>query len=255
MRSDSLPLYEEIARDLIGAIDTGAHPVGSLLPTELELAGRYSVSRQTVRMAMRRLAEIGAVSRKQGAGTRVEERNAPSCGFQQTLASLGDLTALAAATVRDVVGIEALVIDRAQARLFGCAPGSRWTRLSYVRRHATGTRNALAWVDVYVDERYSDVLGDLGDNPVLISDLIEQRFGIRVSEVHQEVAATAVDGGMAIKLAATENSPALSVLRRYLDQRKSLFEFSVSIHPAGRYAVTSVLKRLGQPQGYRVLQA
>ncbi|MGL5361758.1 MAG: GntR family transcriptional regulator, partial [Bosea sp. (in: a-proteobacteria)] len=207
MRPDALPLYEEIARDLISAIDAGAHPVGSLLPTEFELVERYGVSRQTVRMAMRRLAEIGAVSRRQGAGTRVEERRAPTTGFQQTLGSLADLTALAAATVREVVRIDALVMDKAQARLFGCAPGSRWSRLSYIRRHAKGSRQALGWVDVHVDERYAAVLGDLGDSHLLVSDLIEKRFGVRVGEVHQDVAATAIDAEKAVALDTAQGTP------------------------------------------------
>jgi hypothetical protein len=37
------------------------------------------------------------------------------------------------------------------------------------------------------------------------------------------------------------------VIRRYLDSHGRLFEISESIHPAGRYVVTSVLKRVGNP--------
>jgi GntR family transcriptional regulator len=244
--SISLRLYEEIARDLIAAIDQGAHPVGSLLPTEFELVERYRVSRQTVRMALRRLEEMGAVSRRQGSGTRVEPRSQPAEGFQQTLASLGDLTALAAATTRDVIGVETVVVDRTQARAFGCAAGSRWRRLSYIRRRANSAYEAIAWVDVYVNERYGDVLDALGPTPMLVSDLIEKRHRVLVSEVRQEVSATALEAQMALQLAANEGSPALMVLRRYFDRRKALFEFSVSIHPAGRYSVTSALRRISR---------
>ena len=64
-----MPIYEDIARDLLEAIHRGQYPVGGLIPTELELAARYEVSRQTVRAAMRRLTELGAVSRRKGSGT------------------------------------------------------------------------------------------------------------------------------------------------------------------------------------------
>jgi len=37
------------------------------------------------------------------------------------------------------------------------------------------------------------------------------------------------------------------VTRRYLDSHGRLFEISESTHPAGRYVVTSVLKRVGNP--------
>ena len=72
-----MPIYEDIARDLLEAIHRGQYPVGGLIPTELELAARYDVSRQTVRAAMRRLTELGAVSRRKGSGTRVETRERP----------------------------------------------------------------------------------------------------------------------------------------------------------------------------------
>jgi len=47
-----MPIYEDIARDLLEAIQRGQYPVGGLIPTELELAARYDVSRQTVRAAI-----------------------------------------------------------------------------------------------------------------------------------------------------------------------------------------------------------
>ncbi len=91
---------------------------------------------------MQRLTEIGAVTRRAGAGTRVEARRQPSGSFQWTLASLGDLTHLAAMTTRDVRSIETVVLDRSMARDLGAAPGSRWMKLSYVRRPVTHHREA-----------------------------------------------------------------------------------------------------------------
>ncbi|KAF0227112.1 MAG: GntR family transcriptional [Beijerinckiaceae bacterium] len=242
--ASTMPLYEEIAHDLIGAIDAGVHPVGSLMPTELELVERYKVSRQTVRMAMQRLTEIGAVTRRAGSGTRVEARRQASGSFQWTLASLGDLTRLAAMTTRDVEIIEPVIMDKSAARNLGAAPGSRWMRLSYIRRPVTPGAKPLAWVDVYVEERYADVLLNLGDNPALVCDLIENRYGARVSEVRQEVSAVALEADHAKALKAEAGTPALKVLRRYYDQRSSLFEVTVSTHPAGRYSISSTLKRL-----------
>jgi GntR family transcriptional regulator len=37
------------------------------------------------------------------------------------------------------------------------------------------------------------------------------------------------------------------VIRRYFDSRGRLFEISESVHPADRYVVTSVLKRVAGP--------
>jgi GntR family transcriptional regulator len=48
-------------------------------------------------------------------------------------------------------------------------------------------------------------------------------------------------------LGAEAGSSALEVIRRYLDSHGRPFEISESTHPAGRYVVTSVLKRVGNP--------
>src|SRR5881628_162268 len=73
VKSDE-PLYLQVVRALKDEIVTGVHPVGSQLPTEEELCERFSVSRYTVREALRRLREDNLVSSRQGAGTVVVPR-------------------------------------------------------------------------------------------------------------------------------------------------------------------------------------
>ncbi|WP_161854750.1 GntR family transcriptional regulator [Bradyrhizobium sp. CCBAU 051011] len=240
-----MPIYEDIARDLLEAIHRGQYPIGGLIPTELELAARYDVSRQTVRAAMRRLTELGAVSRRKGSGTRVETRERPQESFQQTLGSLSDLVELAAATDRDIRRIETVVMDRQAARRFGCQPGSRWLRIPYVRASTKPKSSPLAWVNVYVEESYADAVSDIRKDRRLVCDMIADSYGVIASEVHQTVAATVIPTEYAKALGAEAGSPALEVIRRYLDSHGRLFEISESIHPAGRYVVTSVLKRVG----------
>src|ERR1700733_15713490 len=63
------PLYLQVVRALKDEIVSGVFPVGSQLPTEEELCVRFSVSRYTVREALRRLREDSLVSSRQGAGT------------------------------------------------------------------------------------------------------------------------------------------------------------------------------------------
>ena len=67
------PRHAELTKALIHDITSGVYPVGSSLPGELELAEKHGVSRGTVRVALMRIQELGLVSRKKRAGTRVEE--------------------------------------------------------------------------------------------------------------------------------------------------------------------------------------
>ncbi|MFF3620696.1 GntR family transcriptional regulator [Streptomyces sp. NPDC002467] len=59
--------YLEIADALRRAILSGEHPVGSQLPSESDLAARWSASRGTVRQAVATLASEGLIGSRQGA--------------------------------------------------------------------------------------------------------------------------------------------------------------------------------------------
>ncbi|MFC9849155.1 GntR family transcriptional regulator [Streptomyces sp. NPDC060223] len=59
--------HEEIAEELRRAIDREEYTVGSLLPTETDLAAHYAVSRGTVRQAVAALSAEGLIGSRQGA--------------------------------------------------------------------------------------------------------------------------------------------------------------------------------------------
>lgn len=58
--------YLQVARTLRKEIVDGVYPVGSQLPTEHELCQRFSVSRYTVREALRRLRKTTSSCRGPG---------------------------------------------------------------------------------------------------------------------------------------------------------------------------------------------
>jgi len=60
-------LYRKVAEDIRVAIEAGTYPPGASLPSEAELADRYSVSRGTVRQAFAALRADGVISSRRGA--------------------------------------------------------------------------------------------------------------------------------------------------------------------------------------------
>lgn len=62
----SLPAFRSIARELERQVLSGALPVGSTLPSETSLAGRFSVGRSTIREAIRLLEQAGIIRRAEG---------------------------------------------------------------------------------------------------------------------------------------------------------------------------------------------
>jgi len=71
------PMYQQIAEELRGQIESGALPPASQLPTELELRDRYNVSRNTIRDAVKRLISQGLIETRPGQGTFVTRKIDP----------------------------------------------------------------------------------------------------------------------------------------------------------------------------------
>jgi GntR family transcriptional regulator len=68
-----MPLYSQIAANLLDQIEAGELAPGNRLPPERELSKLLGVNRVTVRRALRFLESQGLLSRRQGAGTFITE--------------------------------------------------------------------------------------------------------------------------------------------------------------------------------------
>lgn len=241
-------LSARIARTLTERITSGRYPVGTLLPTELELAAELGVGRQTVRAAMQHLLDLGLVSRRRHVGTRVESAQATG-GFamNQPLANLSDLELLARSHIRKVRSSGDVVADEALAAELGCAAGSKWARISSLRMDAGEDSTPICWTDVYLLPAYGAVRAVVRKTPeVLMSTLVEQRYGRITAEVHQHIEAVAMPAAIATELDAEAGSPALKIVRRYLDTAGAMFIVTVTWYPSERFAFSMVLKRAGK---------
>jgi GntR family transcriptional regulator len=69
------PLYQQIKALITQSLQSGEWKPGELIPSEVELAGRYKVSQGTVRKAIDELAAEHLVVRRQGKGTFVASHN------------------------------------------------------------------------------------------------------------------------------------------------------------------------------------
>ena len=101
----SKPRYAVLGDELQASIERGDYPVGTLLPTELELCERYSVSRHTARAALAQLIRAGLVSRRPGAGTRVIALSA-AMRYEHEIDSIEDLLQYGNSTRLEVLGTE-----------------------------------------------------------------------------------------------------------------------------------------------------
>lgn len=239
------PHFAEIARELTEGIASGRYPVGSVLPTELELRDHYQTSRHTIRAALHELQQLGLVSRRKNAGTRVESAQ-PRNSFRPSLASVDDLVQFGSEHLRLVQSIEEVAAMGKLAKALQCASGTRWLRVSSLRIDGDRESPPIGWTDVYIDPAYAEVAEAARVQPdTLISSLIEARYGRCIDEIQQDVQAVQVSQEMAKRLQVETGTAALEIVRRYLDSAGETFEVSISLHPAERFSVSMRLKRSG----------
>lgn len=237
------PSHSDLSRELAEGIASGRLAVGALLPTEFELCEQHGLSRYAVRKALDELQEMGLISRRKNVGTRVEATR-PVTGFTQSIATVEELAQFGARTVRVVQSTQAVVADLELAKELGCEGGTRWQRISSLRMDGTLKARPICWTDLYVDAAHSDIAKLVRKSPeVLISSLIEARYGRAIARIRQEISPVCLTPELAEPLQAEVGSPALKIMRRYIDAAGDVFEISRSIHPASRFTFSMEISR------------
>jgi DNA-binding GntR family transcriptional regulator len=237
--ADRAPLYQRIEERLRAEIAAGRHPVGSLLPTEAELCDSLSVSRHTVREALRRLVEAGLVERRQGAGSVVVAREPPKAEVQ----SIRDIAALmqyAQDTRLDIRASAIRPLSPEDAALTHGTQGEPWLRVEALRIGDGG--KPIAVTEILVHPRFTAVADALPRHGAIYA-LVEARFGVEVSEVVQEISAGLLPAAVIRALGRRPREVGMLFLRRYLDAEGGTMIASRSWHPAERFRYAMRLRR------------
>lgn len=237
------PRYALLAERLMQDIANETYPVGAQLPTEAELCNQYNVSRHTVREAIRRIQELGLVASRQGVGTKVIA-SAPTRQYSQSIGSIDELLQYAVDTRITDIRLEDIEASDEQAAELGCKPGQKFLRISGLRQRVEmPDAPPIGLTEIYVNGAFSGIRPDVSEHIGAISDLIHKRYGHRAEEIRQEIAACALRKVEADLLEAPRGSSALRIRRWYYAPDGEMLEYSVSLHPAGRFSFVSRVRR------------
>lgn len=237
-----LPRYHQISNILIQRIEQGRYAVGELLPTESDLCTEFDVSRYTVREALRRLTDAGLVRRRQGSGSQVVATKAPA-NFVHSMRSLSELFQYASDTVFKIMKVEKQIPEPDALPYLGDTVDEPWIYVEGVRMEPDG-RTPIAFSRVYIHRDYEGVVGDLpGLNGIY--RLIEQRYGVAVEDVEQEIRAEPMGKYAAKLLGSSPRIWAVRVVRRYFGEDGKILQISINYHPADRFSYSMHLRREG----------
>ena len=237
----NLPLYMQVALTLKAEIVNGVHSVGSLIPTEEELGNRFSVSRYTVREALRVLREEGLVSSRRGAGTIVVPSRSRESDIHQVM-TINDLLTFGTDTLYDIESIDTVEIDEAMASRTGLNVGEHWLYVVGLRREEN-SGEPVGQSEYFINRAFAAVGRILMRHQGPIFPLVEDMFGVTVTEVRQEISATLISKPLAEQLNVEEASAALQIRRAYSVKDGRVLQVTVNTHPAARYRHSMILQR------------
>jgi GntR family transcriptional regulator len=203
------PLYRQIKALITQSLMSGEWRPGEPIPSEIDLASRFSVSQGTVRKAVSELAEERVVVRQQGRGTFVashaEERNQfPFLRITPDASDLKELTAQLLDLTR--------VRDAASARLLGLNASSSVFLLTRVLK-LNGTPVCYEEVRLPASRFKGLTAAVVQQHECMLYSMYETRFGMRVLQAEERVKATAASGEVAALLQVAAGTPLLQIER------------------------------------------
>ena len=204
------PLYRQIKGLILQALEAGEWRPGEAIPSEMELASRFSVSQGTVRKAIDEMAADNLLVRRQGKGTFVATHNDPRAFFRflRLVPLSGGIEQSSSRPLecwRAKAGLEA-------AHTLALKPGDP---INIVRRVLEFSAKPVVVDEIYLPgETFAGLTLDvLKDYQGSLYSLFESRFGVRMIRAEERIRAVAADRATAELLHVREGSPLLSVER------------------------------------------
>lgn len=204
------PLYRQIKSLILQGLETGEWRPGEAIPSESELAQRFSVSQGTVRKAIDELAAENLLIRRQGKGTFVATHDDPRAFFRflRLVPLSGGIEQTHSVPLecwRAKAGPEA-------ARMLSVQLSDPMIILRRLLHFGTQP--------VVIDEIYlpAEIFGALSleilrDYEGSLYSLFETKFGVRMIRAEERIRAVPADRASAKLLKIPESSPLLSIER------------------------------------------
>ena len=204
------PLYRQIKSLITQSLVTGEWRPGELIPSEIELAGRFSVSQGTVRKAVGELAGENLLVRQQGKGTFVASHSEERSHFPYLRISpdRGVLEKLAAT----LIDCRKVKLDSACAKRLDLGTGAG----AFLVTRALAFSGKIA---VYEEVRLPATqfkgltAQTIERHHCMLYSMYESEFEVRILHVDEQIKAVAAEGAAARYLGVAKGAPFLTIER------------------------------------------
>lgn len=236
----SIPRYQ-LVRSLLRTRLQREFVPGGRLPSEVELARAYSVSRVTVQQALGLLEKDGVIRRDQGRGTfylgeGARRAEVKLSGLLESVMKYRD-NAFARVLGKQVVSAPPRVAQNLQVPPH--SPVVSIERVGIIDEVPIILINA--WLPHELGARILQDDDDLSQKKTIVA-ILEDKYGIRVASVLQTIGATLADPAFAHHLGVEPASPLLEVERIYLDVDGRPVNFSTAFYRSDLYRFEVAMK-------------
>jgi len=223
--TEYLPLYAQVKTLLVKRIGAGSWKPGQMLPSEYELAAEYNVSQGTVRKALNALEADRMIVRRQGVGTFVARHSRDRALYQFFRMVEPDGSRIIPTSV--VLSQRIQRATRDQANDLGVDASAMLHAITRVR--SLNGKPAI-FERIYVPV---EVMPDLSVEAHIQMDeemyvIYQERFGISIVRVGEQLAAVAATADEAKKLGLKVGAPLLEVHRIATDVSGRPVELRIS---------------------------
>ncbi|MGO2046572.1 MAG: GntR family transcriptional regulator [Brachybacterium tyrofermentans] len=225
--STSIPLNTQIVLQFEEALRAGMLSEGDQLPSELDLGKGFQVSRTTLRRAMARLEERGAILRERGRGKGTTVVHAePITRSPGTTTTLYEMIAASSRLpITTLLTYEHHLVDETFSVTSGFSVG---TRVIHILRHRSANAEPIAVLENWILEDHVTFAPErLGMESM---EMLLQEGGVRQRRVLFEYRAT-VAGDHAEFLGVSADTPVIDEIRHVHDN-EGQYEYSHHVsHP------------------------
>ena len=233
-----IPLYRQIADTIREKIHDGEYKVGEALPTEAQLRESFSVSRVTIRQALKLLIENEELESIQGSGTYVKENKINYDIYQQS--TFNEKWAhLNQATHSDVLTFEITQPSITMAEYLNVSENERIfhvIRLRCVEDHPITLEET--WMPLRL---FPDLTFEVMENSKY--DYIENTKGMVIDRSEQEIIPILPSQEVAGLLQIETNQPIIEKRTRSFLADGTIFEYSRNQFTTTDYKFTVIAKR------------
>lgn len=183
------------------------------------------------------------IQRQAGIGTTVISTGA-GMGFSYELSSIDDLDQLAKDHQRKILEIRQITCNAKLSSDIGYPIGTKLYCLCNVREGKNSEDPPIVFTYVFFSEKLKAIPELAIKYPqILAVHLVEKATGKMCVEIRQSIHAVEFPSELAEILKVKAKSPALRILRRYLDQSGAPLVISESWHPGHRYAFSIIVRK------------